>query len=65
MLSINLTEIKLADLKKSISFFRKTNIFKIHSQQKLSTKRVGSFACNHLENQLRLFLMRLNHKTIK
>ena len=65
MLSNKLTEIKLADLKKSISFFRKTNIFKNHSQQKLSTKRVGSFSCNYLEKQFRLFLMRLNHKTIK
>ena len=37
MLSYNLTEIKLADLKNYL-FLLKTNIFKIHSQQKLSTK---------------------------
>ena len=44
MLSYNLTEIKLADLR-NLSFFSvKTNIFKIHSQQKLSTKKVDSLA---------------------
>ena len=32
---------------KSISFFIKTNIFKTHSQQKLSTKGVDSLSCNY------------------
>ena len=49
MLSYNLTEIKLADLK-NLSFSLKTSIFKIHSQQKLSTKRVDILSCNYSEN---------------
>ena len=66
MLSYNLTEIKLADLKNLKSFFLlKTNIFKIDTQQKVSTKRVNSLSCNYLEKYLRVLLMRLNHKTIK
>ena len=50
MLSYNLTEKKLADLKNLSSFLLKTNIFKIHSQQKFLTKRVDSLSCNYLEN---------------
>ena len=50
MLSYNLTEIKLADLKNLSLFFLKTNIFKTHSQQKISTKRVDSLSCNYSEN---------------
>ena len=46
MLSYNLTGIKLSDLKNL--FF--LNIYKIHSQQKLSTKRVDSLSCNYSEN---------------
>ena len=38
MLSYNLTETKLADLKNLSLFLLKTNIFKVHIQQKLSTK---------------------------
>ena len=49
MLSYNLTEIKLADLK-NIFFLLKTNTFKIDSQQELSTKRVDSLSHNYLEN---------------
>ena len=45
MLTYNLTEKKLADLK-NLSLL-KTNIFKIHSQQTLSTKRVHSLYCNY------------------
>ena len=48
MLSYNLTEIKLADLK-NLFFFLKKHI-KIHSQQKLSTKKVDSLSCNYSEN---------------
>ena len=48
MLSYNLTKIKLADLKNL--FLLKTIIFKIHSQQKLSNKRVDSLSCNYMEN---------------
>ena len=48
MLSYNLTEIKLADLK-NLSFSIKTNFLKTHSQQKFSTKRVDSLSCNYLE----------------
>ena len=44
MLSYKLTEIGLAILKNL--FFKKTNIFKIHRQQKLSTKSVDSLSCN-------------------
>ena len=43
MLSYNLTEIKLADLK-NLSLLLKTNIFKIHSQQKISTKRIDTLS---------------------
>ena len=50
MLSYNLTEIKLADLKHLSFFLLKTNFYKIHSQQKLSTKKVDSLSCNYLEN---------------
>ena len=50
MLSYNLTEIKLADLENLSLFLLKTNIYKIHSQQKLSTKRVDSLSCNYSEN---------------
>ena len=50
MLSYNLTEKKLADLKNLSLFLFKTNIYKIYSQQKLSTKRVESFFCNYLNN---------------
>ena len=50
MLSYNLTEIKLTDLKYLSLFLLKTNIFKIHSQQKPSTKRVDSLSCNYSEN---------------
>ena len=60
MLSNNLTKMKLADLK-NLSFFIKTNIFKIHSRQKLSTIRVDNFSCNYWEKYLRLLLMILNH----
>ena len=49
MLSYILSEIKLADLK-NISLFQKTNDFKIHSQQKLSTKTVDSLSYNYSEN---------------
>ena len=49
MLSYNLTEIKLAELKNLSLFLIKTNIFKIHSQQKFSTKRVDSLSCNFSE----------------
>ena len=49
MLSWNLTEIKLADLK-ILSFLLKTNIHKIHNQQKLSTERVDGLSCNYSEN---------------
>ena len=65
MLSCNLTEIKLADLKNLSLFLIKTNIIKIHRQQKLSTKRVDSLSFNSSENKLRPLLMRLIHKTIK
>ena len=64
MFSYNLTELKLADLKNPF-FLLKTNNFKIHSQQKLSTKRVDSLSYNYSENLLRMLLMRPNHKTIK
>ena len=65
MLSYNLKEIKLTDLKNLSRFFLlKTNIFKIYSQQKLSTKKRDSMSCNYSENYLRLLLMRLNHKTM-
>ena len=50
MLSYYLTEIKLSDLKNLSLFILKTNIFKIHSQQELSTKRVDSLSCNYSEN---------------
>ena len=50
MLSYNLTQIKLADLKNLSFFLLKTNIFKIHSQQKLSTKRAESLSCKYSEN---------------
>ena len=50
MLSYNITEIKLADLKNLSLFLIKTNIFKIYSQQKLSTKRLDSLPCNYFEN---------------
>ena len=50
MLSYNLTQMKLADLKNLSTFLLKTNIFIIHSQQKLLTKRVDSLSCNHSEN---------------
>ena len=50
MLSYNLKEIKLADLKNLSLFLLKTNIFKIHSLQKRSTKRVESLSCNNSEN---------------
>ena len=50
MLSCNLTEIKFADLKDLFLFLLKTNIFKIHSQQKFSTNRVDCLSCNYLEN---------------
>ena len=49
MLSGNLKEKKLADLK-NLSFLLKTNIYKNHSQQKRSTKRVDSLSCNYSEN---------------
>ena len=65
MLSYNLTEIKLVDLKNLSFFIFKTNIFSIHSQQKLSTKIVDNLSRNYSEKNLRLFLLRLNHKTIK
>ena len=48
MLSYDLTEIKLADLK-NLSFLLKTTIFKIHSQHKVSTKNVDSLSCNYFE----------------
>ena len=50
MLSYNLTETKLADLKNLSFFLLKTNIFKVHRQQKVSTKRLDSLSCNHSEN---------------
>ena len=50
MLSYNLTEKKLADLKNLSFFLLKTNIFKIDSRQKLLTKRVDSLSCNYSEN---------------
>ena len=50
MLSYNLTEIKLADLKNLSLFLLKTKIFKIHSQQKLSTNRVDRLSCKFSEN---------------
>ena len=65
MLSYNLTEIKLADLRNLSLFLLKTIIFKTHSQQKLSTKRVEILSCNYSEIYLRLLLMRLNHETTK
>ena len=49
MPSYNLTELKLADLKNLSFFLLKINFFKVHSQQKLSTKRVDSLSCNHLQ----------------
>ena len=50
MLSYNLTEIKLTDFKNLSLSLLKINIFKIHSQRRLSTKRVDSLSCNYLEN---------------
>ena len=50
MLSYNLTETNFADLKILSLFLLKTNIFKIHSQRKRSTKRVDSLSCNYLAN---------------
>ena len=50
MLSYNSTETKLADLKNLSLSLLKTNIFKIHSQQNLSIKRVDSFSCSYSEN---------------
>ena len=50
MLSYDLVEIKLADLKNLYLFLLKTSIFKVHSQQKLSTKRVDILSCNYSEN---------------
>ena len=50
MLSYNLPETKLSDLKNLSPFLSKINIFKIHSQQMLSTKRVGSLSSNYLVN---------------
>ena len=45
MLSYNSIESKIGRSQKSISFFvMETNIFKIHSQQKLSTKEVDSLS---------------------
>ena len=49
MLSYSLTERKLADLK-NLSLFIETNIFKIYSRQKLSTKTVNSLSGNYSEN---------------
>ena len=50
MLSYNLTEIKLAELK-NLSLFIKNKYFQnFHSQQKLSTKNVDSLSCNYSEN---------------
>ena len=49
MLSYNLTEAKIGRTQKCL-FFLKTNFFKIHSEQKLSTKRVDSFSCNYLKS---------------
>ena len=50
MLSYNLTEIKTTDLKNLSLFLLKTNIFKMHSQQKLLTKRADILSGNYLEN---------------
>ena len=50
MLSYNLTGIKLAYRKNLSLFLLKTNIFTIHSQQKLSTEKVDSLFCNYSEN---------------
>ena len=50
MLSYNLTEIKLADLKNLSLFLLKTNIFKDHRQQNVSNKRVISLSCNYSED---------------
>ena len=50
MLSYNLTEIKLSDLKNLSLSLLKTNVFSISSLQKLSTKRVDSLSCNYSEN---------------
>ena len=50
MLSYNLKETKLADLKNLALFLLKAKILEIHSQQKLSTKRVDSLFCNYSEN---------------
>ena len=47
MLSYNLTELKFSDLKNRTLFLLETDIFKIHSQQKLSTKRIDSLSCNY------------------
>ena len=47
MLSYNLKEIKLADLK---NLFYNNKYFKIHSQQKLLTKRVDSLSYNYSES---------------
>ena len=46
---LQFTEIKLADLKNLSHFLLKTNIFKIHSQQKFSTKREDSLSCIYEE----------------
>ena len=40
MLSYKLTEIRLTNLKTPLSFFLKTNVFKIHSLLKLSKKKI-------------------------
>ena len=53
MLSYWLTEIRLANLKNPLSFLKKI-IFRIHSQHKLSTKRLNSLFCNYLKNELQL-----------
>ena len=50
MLSYNLTEIKLTDLRNPSLFLFKTKIFKIQCQQKFSTKRGDSMSCNYSEN---------------
>ena len=41
---------KIGKSQKSIYFYWKTKIFKIHNQQKLLTNRVDGLSCNYLEN---------------
>ena len=65
MLIYKLTEIRLANLRNPLSFFKKNEYFQNDSQYKLSTKRIGSLFCIFFENVLRLFLVRLSHQIKK